>query len=178
MFFFVVYHSISWFLSMLYMSMLHHRIGIIVSTLSLWLHPCIQTNNSILHNPNTNILINFVCNLFNNFSMKQWALNCQREDLLHKDAVSVHKNCRLCAKHFQDSCFRNYSRNWLGKTAVPTRFSYKLGIKRKRFPDETSGMWHLTIPLPEMRDMRQPCTADFCMKVGYRAPFIQRLSVW
>ena len=104
-----------------------------------------QTNNSILHNPNTNILINFICNLFNNFSMKQCrALNCQREDLLRKDAVSVHKNCRLCAKHFQDSCFRNHSRNRLGKMAVPTRFSYKLGIKRKLFRDETSGMWHLT----------------------------------
>lgn len=138
--FFCCLSPISWFLSMLYMSMLHHRKGIIVST--LWLHPyiCIQTDNSFLHNPNTNILINFICNFFNNFSMKQWALNCQREDLLHKDAVSVNKNCRLCAKHFQDSCFRNHSRNRLVKTAVPTIFSYKLGIKRKLFPDETSGM--------------------------------------
>ena len=32
-------------------------------------------------------------------------------------------------------------------------------------------------PLPEMRDMRLLCTADFCMKIGYRALFIQRLLV-
>jgi hypothetical protein len=60
-----------------------------------------------------------------------WASNSAREDLLSKDSIYLYKNCKLCAKHFEDSCFKNYKKNRLHETAVPTIFSHHEVIKQR-----------------------------------------------
>jgi len=65
------------------------------------------------------------------FSSKLWVLNSGREDLLEKDSTYLYKNCKLCANHFEDSCFRNHKKNRLHETAVPTIFSHHEIIKQR-----------------------------------------------
>ena len=54
-------------------------------------------------------------------SSKLWVLNSGREDLLEKDSMYLYKDCVLCAKHFEDSCFRNYKKIRLHETAVQAK---------------------------------------------------------
>ncbi len=65
------------------------------------------------------------------FSSKSWAFNSGREDLLKKDSIYLCKNYKLCAKHFEDSCFKSYRRNRLHETPVPTIFSHHEAIKQR-----------------------------------------------
>ncbi|CAG0890781.1 unnamed protein product [Darwinula stevensoni] len=62
-------------------------------------------------------------------TLRKWALAAEREDLLLKDPLHVHKNCTLCAIHFEDRMFMNiYERKRLVHTAVPTLFFGKREI--------------------------------------------------
>ena len=57
-------------------------------------------------------------------SSKVWVIRSRREDLLSKDSDYLHKNCLLCAAHFQPSQFMNSSvRNKLTWNAVPSLFN-------------------------------------------------------
>lgn len=73
------------------------------------------------------------------FSSKSWAFNSGREDLLEKDSIYLYKNCRLCAKHFEDSCFKNYKKNRLHESAVPTLFSHHEVIKQRLLGEGLAG---------------------------------------
>ena len=79
-----------------------------------------------------------------NCRSRQWAINSHREDLLGKDVIYRYQNCKLCAKHFSDSCFRGTLKNRLSETAIPTLFLKHSNVKRKLF-DNSSGMYHGTL---------------------------------
>ena len=73
------------------------------------------------------------------FSSKLWAINSGREDLLKKDSIYLYNNCKLCAKHFDHSCFRNYRKNRLHETAVPTIFSHHEVIRQRLLGKSITG---------------------------------------
>ena len=80
-----------------------------------------------------NIFLVVTFYISDNYRSKQWVINCHREDLLTKDATDLYKNCKLCAKHFSDSCFHSTLKNRLHDTAVPTLFFKNINVKRRRF---------------------------------------------
>lgn len=80
-------------------------------------------------------------NFTENFRSTQWLLNCERHDLLGKDANYLYNNCKLCAAHFTPSCFRNMSRTRLHEHAIPTIFSIKRGTMQKN-RENTCGKWN------------------------------------
>lgn len=61
---------------------------------------------------------------------KQWVVKSKREDLLKKTAEYLHKNCRLCDRHFQPLMFMNPAKKEDGLVwnAVPTVFPQFQGI--------------------------------------------------
>ncbi|XP_050515681.1 52 kDa repressor of the inhibitor of the protein kinase-like [Diabrotica virgifera virgifera] len=50
---------------------------------------------------------------------RNWAMLCQREDLLKKTNLNLN---RLCSVHFENTMFSNKTRNRLCKNAVPRLF--------------------------------------------------------
>ena len=67
---------------------------------------------------------------------KEWVVLSRREDLLKKDAQYLHKNCKICAEHFEDVMFSNPLKNRLNPQAKPTFFNIPnppatIGVKQR-----------------------------------------------
>ena len=54
------------------------------------------------------------------FRSNEWASQCNRKDLLHKEVMFRYQNMRVCAKHFEAGSFLNDTRTQLCRDALPT----------------------------------------------------------
>lgn len=66
----------------------------------------------------------------------EWVVLCRRQDLLNKTSEYLHKNCKLCADHFEDCMLSNDKKDRLKNDAKPTLFDIpnppaKVGQKRR-----------------------------------------------
>lgn len=49
---------------------------------------------------------------------KLWIAACNREDLIGKDPIILHKSYRICKDHFANTMFLNLEKTWLQPHAV------------------------------------------------------------
>lgn len=74
--------------------------------------------------------------IYNICRSKKWVINCQRKDLLQKSSEYLHRNCRMCTVHFEQSQFMNTNKNSLIKSAVPTVFAINNRPKPKTYSNK------------------------------------------
>ena len=67
-------------------------------------------------------IFNKYSNNFIHFRSKQWVTNLRQADLEKYSAEQLYKNYTMCAKHFEDSQFKNTEKKWLTAGAIPTLF--------------------------------------------------------
>ena len=67
-------------------------------------------------------IFNKYSNNFIHFRSKQWVTNLRQADIEKYSAEQVYKNYTMCAKHFEDSQFKNSEKKQLTAGAIPTLF--------------------------------------------------------